>query len=229
MKKGFSLIVLLILACTAFGQIQLSAGGGASYSPIWMVSKATADEPYAGETVTSTVSVNTLSITGFVDATYVEAYLGMLLTLGDVKASTKFSEGLPGTDSETTDPYSGSWLVIGALGKYPFKVGDFTIFPLVGFEYDLNLTYKYDGEDVKETLTDDQLDNLNQLWVKAGVAADFSIAGSLFIRPQVLFGLKFLSQYEKDGIEAFESTPGVADASQTDMRLDVGISVGYKF
>jgi hypothetical protein len=229
MKKLLVIAALLALTFTAFGQVQLSVGGGASFSPTWMSNKATFDvAPVDGETMTLTNAINALSISAFVDATYVQAYVGYAMTLGDLKATEKYSSDLLGTDDSDTSPQSGTWLVIGALGKYPFKVGSMVVFPLLGAEYDLNLTYKYDGSDAKDTMDSDEKANLNQFWLKAGIGADIPVGGALYVRPEALFGYKLLSKLESDGVDSMEALPGVGKDTQTDIRIDIGVMLGYK-
>jgi hypothetical protein len=230
MKKILLIAALFALTFTAFGQVQLSAGAGATFAPVWMTTKATYGiAPVDGETSSTTMSLNTLTFGAFVDATYLQASVGFAMDIGDVKWNEKYSSSLLGTNDSGTEDIDGTWLVIGAMGKYPFKVGSFVIFPLAGVEYDLNLTYKHDGSDVKDTMSDDQKANLNQFWLKAGVGADFTVSGNIYVRPSAIFGYKLHSKLQNDALDAMKAIPAIDKATQTDIRIDVGMAVGFKF
>lgn len=224
MKKLLVIAALLALTFTAFGQVQLSAGAGASFAPVWY-SDSIEVGPLSSKT---TQSLNVITAKAFVDATYVEVGVGFATNLKKQKATGTFV-GLPLTDYDVNeDGPVGTWIAIQALGKYPFKVGSFEIFPLAGIEYDLNLSYKDpDGNDLKEGMSSDQKANLNMFWIKAGVGADFSVSESIYIRPEALFGYKLLSKLESDDIKDIKDLGGTEKTST--MSVNVGVAVGFKF
>jgi hypothetical protein len=225
MKKLFLITALFAFTLTAFGQIQLSAGGGASFM---FGTPMSIKVEMSDEWVKQTMNANTLTIKAFVDAKYVEANFGLAMLVGGLKQSTTYSDGLGMPDTSVTNDYTGTWLVIGALGKYPFAVSGIEIFPLAGFEYEINLTMKdEDGSDLKASMSDDYKNFLNQFWLKVGIGADITLAKSLYIRPEVLFGLKFISKLEQDMIDSAEDSG--LNASAFDSRIDIGVAVGYKF
>ena len=69
----------------------------------------------------------------FFDATYAEVKLGFLF-LGQKE------------DGVTN---SSSYFSIGVLGKYPIELGGFTLFPMLGFEYNIFTSAKAEGETLK--------------------------------------------------------------------------------
>jgi len=224
MKKLLVAFALLALAFTAFGQIQLSAGAGASFGPMW----ASVKQDYGTTWDKTTTSQSGIIARAFVDARYVEADIGFMTNFKS--ATVKLSDSDGNSLSLSGDSYIGTWLTISAYGKYPFKVGSFLIFPLVGVEYDLNLSYKDpDGNDAKSSLTDDQKASLNQFWLKAGVGADFNVSDSLYIRPELLLGYKLNSKLQKDNIDAWETAYPDGKLTYTSIRLDIGVAVGFKF
>jgi hypothetical protein len=224
MKKLLVIAALLALTFTAFGQVQLSAGAGASFSPVGLTMKA---DSTSGEWIKMTMSTNVLAFSAFVDATYVEIKAGYVMTIGDQKMKYTVSTGTApaGSTIKETD----TWVALSALGKYPFKVGGVEIFPLLGAQYLMNLSAK-DGDGNKITLTDDEKTLYNQFWLEAGVGADFTVSGKIFVRPEALFGYKLVSKFEQDQADATKAASGgtIDKIGWTDLKLDIGVSVGFK-
>ena len=55
-----------------------------------------------------------------------------------------------GTVAVSDFNYNFSYVSTELLGKYPFKLGIVTLFPLLGAEYDLNLSYvNTNGNDLR--------------------------------------------------------------------------------
>ena len=69
---------------------------------------------------------------GFFDATYVEASIGVLF--GSMKG-----EYIDSGDWDGIDSIFVSYLSFGLYGKYPFNLGRFSLFPLLGIQFDLGL------------------------------------------------------------------------------------------
>jgi hypothetical protein len=157
----------------AFG-LGLSYGGGVSldFSPVNF------NGTYTGTTsqVTSVVSVTAMQ---YFDATWFELSVGYYLNRGStepttVSTSTGFAALLTGFS-------------FGAAVKYPIVFGPVTVFPIIGAEYKLNLTYMDDkGNDLKAGLTGPS-SALDELWVKGGIGADLA-SGRIFFRPILMIG-----------------------------------------
>jgi len=147
------------------------------------------------------------------DATYAEANIGLLF--GGMK-----SEG-----SDTT--IDVSYLTLGLLGKYPFDLGSFTLFPMLGIQLDFGLSMKYEGNDVIAD-SSARADFMNRFWIKFGVGADFDFANfnltdsslmeRLYLRPSFLYGINFGSKNDRD-----------SDTSSFHHGLDIRVAVGYRF
>jgi hypothetical protein len=210
MKKSLVFAVLVCLSAVVFAQ-QLSVGAGVNLSPVSVTMKG---DDY-GTTSSTTTSNMTYGAKVFIDATYIEAGVGILAN------STSYT-----TDGSSSNGFNGTWLAISALGKYPVPLGSFTIFPMLGIEYDLNLSY-YDGTgaDIKSAFEAAGY-SADQFWIKGGVGADFSVADKMFIRPSVLIGYKFNSKYEKDIIDTAESLAPGLTMTLTTIKVDIGVAVG---
>ena len=101
------------------------------------------------------------------------------------------------------------------LGKFPFELSSFTLFPLAGIGYNMALSAKFEGEKY-----DDAMD-LSQFGILAGAGIDYPITNKLFIRGEVLFNLRFASKYMKDIYDFETKTLGFGP------RIKIG--VGYRF
>jgi hypothetical protein len=218
MKK---LTIFLVMSIFAFGlfAIDMSVGGGFAVSPSFYTVSTTFEET----TVKASTQQGNVNVYGFFDATYVEASVGLLFGFPSVKMNVAV-DGFGGfSEEETFDGFSSMGLSIAAMGKYPIALGKVIISPMAGIEYNLNLSYKMDGEDVKEFMDDDSKANLNDLWFKLGASADFAITESVFIRPVALFAIGAKKKVEEIDI------PGVdINISQFNYKFDIGCSVGFK-
>lgn len=209
MKKLIAALVLTAMAVSFATALDMSAGAGVTFSPVFGSYKAEVGSYSSDVAFSSTY----LGVNGFFDATYAVANVGMNFSLSNTY------------DGEDTK-MSYSNLTLGLLGKYPIAVGSATIFPLLGFEYDANLSAKYDGEDVKADMDSDAKSDLNSFWLKGGVGADIGINEKLYVRPSALFGYKFQNKGEKDAIKLIEDADGTASINT--FKLDLGLAVGYK-
>ena len=209
MKK---LTIFLVMSVFAFGlfAIDMSVGGGFAVSPSFYTGSSTV----SGETVKMSMQQGNVNVYGFFDATYVEASVGLLFGFPSVK--TKVSVG-GDSEKDTEKGFSSMGLSIAAMGKYPIALGKVIISPMAGIEYNLNLSYKIDGEDAKEFMDDDMKADLNDLWFKLGASADFAITESLFVRPVALFAIGTKKNVLDDLFD-----------SQFNYKFDIGCSVGFK-
>jgi hypothetical protein len=223
MKKLLAITALLALTFTAFGQVQLSAGAGVSLTPYW--DKQTMEVVGVSDDVT--ISKSAFGAKVFFDATYVEASVGFQTNSKSYKVKST-----SGTDSYS-DGDVGTWITLAALGKYPFKLGSVSIFPLVGAQFNYCLSYKdSDGNDLKSAAADADYD-YNQFMLKGGIGADFAVSSSMFIRPTLTYNYIFLSKLDKDVLTAAEALYSLMfgvpiDMSETKSAIDLGVSVGFK-
>ncbi len=156
---------------------------------------------------------------------YLQASLGYFgnSSIGSIQASDDTGAGGSANFSGAAE---GGWLSLGLTGSYPLKLSGFTLFPIAGIEYDLNLRLiDSNGYDLKPAMSSDQVDNMNWLWAKLGIGADVPLSATLFIRPSALLGYKFQSKLERDYVAA-TSTGGI-NATLTWLKLDFGLSLGW--
>jgi hypothetical protein len=197
MEKTMAIMVIaLAIGTAAFAkapEFKISAGGGGMVTGNFSTWKV--DENIPG----SLYRYNTAQISTtpylFFDLTYLELNVG--IAMGKLNAD----------DTMTADPnFPARTLALrgGAYLKLPFTLsGMFTLFPLLGVDYDLYLlAKKNDDRDAKfpiSTGTQDAkaMDALNTLWFNAGVGLDTFFTGHLFLRTELLYGLRLPNKMEE--------------------------------
>jgi hypothetical protein len=206
--------LLLLLSCLAPAgacALDFAYGGGGSlnFSPVTF-SGTYSSTP---SQVTSPVSATSLQ---FFDATYVVVQLGYFLNRGSTEPSAV------STDTAFAAVLTG--LSLGISAKLPIRLGPVEVFPIVGAEYVLNLSYTDDkGNDLKAALSG-PASSLNELWLKGGLGVDIFL-GNLFLRPVVMGGFKPL------GAAAVSSThpTGSITLGLGSYTVDVYVLFGYRF
>jgi hypothetical protein len=217
MKKLLIAAAIMLLAAGAFTQdMSLSAGVQANF---FYQEGAYNDGP-----LDYVASYPALGIGAYVDLTYAMISLNYAFTVGDF-TGTVYNDGEKddGASEAFTDLMEGmaaSYLVITALGRYPIDLGGVTLSPMLGLEYQLNLTLTRDGDDIKDDLSDEDKEKLNDLFVLGGVCADFNIMESIYIRVLALFAYNLTPD-----------NPGNPPDPDAEWGWGVrgGIAVGYMF
>jgi hypothetical protein len=264
MKKGVLSAVLAVMLATGAFAFDLSVGGGCQGGSLWVISnfKDVADNTkpdsngvfndytYGSEkvSITNTTDSVLLGFDFFADVTkYAEVDIGMVFNpVG--RLSGPYAEGpAPGIRSTGIDTY----LNVGVLGKYPFKIGDkFTLFPLLGVDYQLFLTasdgqgafwgrndeYKDKRDTEGEPNPEAILGYFDNLWIKVGVGGDFALSDRLFLRQELLWGACIREEllnkltYYNDKVAAVPEAPGGggADLEGFAHGLSYKLAVGYK-
>ncbi|GHV83262.1 hypothetical protein AGMMS50212_06020 [Spirochaetia bacterium] len=133
-------------------------------------------------------AINAAGGGGFIgfDATYFEA----AVSLEGSASNLKYPGGYP----ESTVNYLSAFnLGLSLLCKYPFYVGNITLFPLLGFEYKIVLSQSLDGTQLSDSDYKYLLctkSDYNTLAVHFGVGADYAIASKIFLRAELLWGFR---------------------------------------
>jgi opacity protein-like surface antigen len=216
-KKGLIVLVLaaivavggvfaqgLVLSAGAGGFIGGDFGGGIEGSVGGQLMKT--ETPYFGG-----------GGFAFFDATYAELSLGISGNGGTMKVT-----GSPDQDSSLVN------LNIGLLGKYPFAINDkLSVFPLLGIDYQVTLSAKIDGKDY-EDLNNGKASDFSALWFKFGGGVDYSLTESLYLRLDLLYGIRLANKLEND-MKDNTSIPGADVKTLLGHGLTVKVGVGYKF
>jgi uncharacterized repeat protein (TIGR02543 family) len=113
----------------------------------------------------------------FVDAVYAEAYAGISYCGGTWVSADVTEYDLPYMESTSIN--------FGVFAKYPITLWKIKAFPLLGFEYELA-----DGN-VGVTGAD-----MSTLWLKFGVGAEADLSKSLYLRTELLYGIREQTYFE---------------------------------
>jgi opacity protein-like surface antigen len=166
---------------------------------------------------------------GFFDATYAELSAAFIINRANQTLDSP-DELVPPVNKEQS--FTFYQLNFSLLLKYPFSLGErWSLFPLLGIDGQIGLgdfdpelkkgfqktkSFGYDVPNLGEFW--------NSLWVKLGAGLDYRLAGNLFIRGELLYGLKLNSAYETKmaGYWA-EQLGGIANGP------NLRIGVGYRF
>lgn len=211
-KKAY--LALSFFICMLFAAITvqsasalISAGGYLGYEYSVYKSKISIpDYPKSAYTY----SINNLNFGAFFDIKYARIEIGYKTTVG--KETEKLKVG------DTTDSIhygvSRSFISANLLGKYPFDLGPVKLWPAIGLGYDINLTNKKTGINVKDQY------EINDLFILAGTGMDIKITEKVFFTPSVIFGYNLTPKFEKLDI------PG---AGYYGWKICANLGVGYSF
>jgi hypothetical protein len=173
--------LILILSAGAFA-LDLSVGGGLYFAQTYSYAKQEGYDAF------HTVGSNNFGVLLFFDAAYAE----FGLNLGGY--NYQHFQG---------SHFNGFNLGFSVYGKFPFTVGSVRLFPLLGLDSQLGLSYL--DRQLNELPTGinslskgDAADLYNSAWIKFGAGADASLSKSLYLRSTFLYGFKFYSAKESD-------------------------------
>ena len=214
MKKKLVLALLMaaLLAGGAFAQINInmSAGLGGNFG-MHMTS-------YSGGGESESHNIVGGGFHAFFDATYAIAKAGMFF--GGNSEKHDWGMGDP-----VTVKTSFTYFSLGLLGKYPIDLGSFTLFPMLGFEYNIFMSGKSSAEGESEKFKRSDLDSssdFDAFILQLGAGADFNLTDKIYLRPSILWGIDLFRSNEEKVLKAL-------DVSVFKHKLDIGIAVGYKF
>ena len=207
MKKVLFALLCLGVSSGVFAQLPpFSAGVGMGFGLL----SDTQSFDYPGYVGTSSTGSYLLTVETYFDATYLEAKAQYSVMLGQGKNTLKRTTPANLPDQTSDIDSKLSFLNLSVAGKYPIRLAlGVVIFPLLGLEYDLNLT--------ANNMSSQQKSDLNDLYVIAGLGADIYMTPSVFFRPLVTFG--------------FNTTAAPTNTSSgytySGYKADLGISVGF--
>jgi TolB-like protein len=197
--------------------IKLSVGGGLFFTDgfgggIKWTSEEAVAMPYLGG-----------GIYIFLDATYAEVFAGYTMTSGTWESSAATNDIIPDMKC--------SYLNIGVLAKYPFTVGNIKLFPLLGIDYEAAVSGKLEFTTLGQEYEFDGMDNryaanvLTNFWIKFGGGVEFNITESLYLRGELLYGVRTANDFEKNGA-IFNSKGGTP---MTGQGVSLRAGVGFNF
>ncbi|MDR3325180.1 MAG: hypothetical protein LBS82_04250, partial [Spirochaetaceae bacterium] len=145
------------------------------------------------------------------DATYAE------LSFGFFGGGGTMSQERNGVSGDGMD-FSVTGLDIGLQGKYPIELGSsLSVFPIFGIDYRVVVGAKIADKPA------DNAGDLSAFWFKFGGGLDYAIANNVYLRADLLYGIRLANKMENDAIDGWDGAK-----SRLGHGLDVKVAVGYK-
>jgi hypothetical protein len=219
-KKSFVLLVLIVLVTGgAFAQ-DISAGAGIFFGGD-LGGGFQASE--YGFSIKEEISNSGFGFFGFLDIGYLEASIGFLSGSGEIF----YQESALGYGSDSFIMYYDfSSLHLSLLAKYPVNMGNMTVFPAVGIDYQMVNKLEVEGFPLSVFGFDES--DFSALWIRFGGGLDYQINDNLFIRGTALYGIRMQNQYEQDNI-AYIQQFGVSASAIVGNGFQIKAAVGYRF
>jgi hypothetical protein len=239
MKKKLVLALLMatMFAGGAFAQLSLSVGGGGTFSANFLNYAWTG----AGKTWLGSQYLDPMSLTStptdyydqnfigggffaFFDATFVMVSLGF--NFYGVTYANKDRQK-PYDDAKKT--FTLSTFDISLFGRLPFSLGALKVFPLLGA--DLKIAMTYDGIDTSVLYDSYVSEHYTSIWLKLGFGVDIPLGYKLYLRPSFLYGFGFLPKVYQNDMDRINTSTG-SGGRKVDVilhGLDLNVAVGYMF
>jgi hypothetical protein len=175
MKKFAVLTAMVLVLGAGVFALDLSAGGGTYFAQTYGYAKEEGKDAY------NYIANGNFGAYGFFDAAYAE--LG--LSLGGYNYN-----GINGVT------FNGANVGFSLYGKIPFAIGSVKLFPMLGMDTQLGLSYLDDQLNELSTKRNtlkkgDAIDLYNSVWIKFGAGVDADLTKSLYLRTTFLYGIKF--------------------------------------
>ena len=237
--------VFLSAAAVFAADINLSAGAGGILGGAFTRYNISADgTSRGGQRIEAEQLANQFDygFLAFFDATY--GTFSILLQNG-VGSFDQPVKNQPGMSSN-----GQSWetvLSFSLLGKYPFSLNEkLTVYPMLGMDYKVSLVQRrrftsatpYGDAvidptvmpDPSTSLTSSQAD-FNSFHVRLGGGAEYLLTDRIFVRGDVLFGIRLMTDYERKNLDymkkmTYDNSPKLGGLS---FGPSVRLAAGYRF
>ena len=202
----------------ACSELDRSVGGGVFFAGDFGGGFFGVSREENGKVVSETVPWSGGGVHLFFDASYAEFSFDLAL-----------GSGTPKTDGKSVNTDIGISFIglgVGLLLKYPFELtDDVSLFPAFGVDYAFMLYSEakssVNGNDVYRKI--EKPDRFGALWFKFGGGFDVALAGAMFLRPELLYGIRLANKYESDLAEDNDLVnPALGHG------LTVKVGLGYK-
>jgi len=210
-KVVLALLIAVLLTGGVFAEGFSLSGGGGMLLDFSGNNGVEAGNYYVGARNLS------FGVYGFFDATYVE--VDFSFAYGKI---TGVGEG--NGASEVASYINGNVMQFGLslLGKYPINLSSFTFFPLLGFNYNMVISYSQEGYSYPKP------GDMNQFGLLAGVGSDFGLTDSLYLRTEGMFQIRFACKYMQD-LADLANAYGLNASTTLGMGPRIKVGIGYKF
>jgi len=194
MMKKIAFVPLLLLTAAAWGIEWVPTLGAGAFVGTFMSRYSLEGR---GGVLSQNADQSNYGLFAYVDAsTYGEIVLS--LQQGTSRYSNTLDDNFSLGEGQDRDTRVG----ISVMGKYPFHLSDsFSWFPLLGVEYQLTMSQTAADRSRDKDGKRLPLSAWNALWINAGVGVDFYLTTRFYLRGELLYGLRLMTDYERDGLE----------------------------
>ena len=201
-KKILILFVFVLVTASAWS---LGIGGGALWD--WNLNSGWDASSFGNQNYRQ----DNMSLGGFafLDMTFLELDLSFAYGI--------FKETIGTSGLEQSVEPKAFQLGISALGKLPIGLLGFYIFPILGINYNMVLSYSYDGYSYDAPM------ELSQFGLLGGLGLDIPLGTSLFIRGEGLFQLRL------PNIENLSVLTDPDFSAKFGMGPRIKLGAGYRF
>jgi hypothetical protein len=222
LKRSIIAITGILLSAGAFA---LDVSVGASVSGGFFFNQMNQSNSGLGISYTFRNTAFPFQAEAYVDAQYVQVGVGYRVSVGGHQWESLTSSGTT-TTAVDADTGTKGYVSFSAYLKYPFNIGQYLLQPLLGFEYDVNaMDLDSSGNDLRGSLSGQQLADENQFWVKAGIGSQIPLANWGYLRARFLIGWKMLSAAESSAVSTAINSG--YDATLFSLEPELGIAVGF--
>jgi len=145
------------------------------------------------------------------------------ISIGYMQGGGKW-KGPNSVNPDSLPDMTRSMLNIGVYSKYPnIALGkNINVYPILSLNYELAVSGKLEYKSGRKYMFDERnedgyaADALNALWVKVGGGADYYLTQSVYLRAELLYGIRTADGYEQGSVDKH-------DAEKT--RLGHGVTV----
>ena len=241
MKKITFAVLLFIAAGTVYSSdFSLSAGAGGLLGGLFTRYSLTADGSIGKGKAIQDVNQFNYGALAFMDATY------GILAVSFQNGHNNYKQDIH-DDSQRIGLSGKGWesmLGISLLGKYPFRLNDrFTLFPLLGVEYQISLVQLrtdtdnnvYRRDDGKIEMDKDdaayKVTDWNSFFINIGGGVDYHLWEKIFLRSELLCGFRLMTSYERKNLDLMKSLTGDSNPKLGGITVvpALRISAGYRF
>ncbi len=208
---------LLVLSCVLLVAFNIAAEGNRtsagielSYLP-GVLENQTVN--ITGYEAAGDYSFSAAAIRAYADFTYALISMGYRSAVSDVKVTASSS----GSSISQTGSFSLNQLELRALGKYPLRLGSFTLTPMAGAEYTACLDGKVEGT----PFTSQSKSDYSDLSLLGGLGAEFVVSQSMYIRPAFIVGYSLTSKRNASYYT------GVTYVSSSGWEYEAALSIGF--
>lgn len=223
-------ILFSILLCglnISLFSIELSAGGGAVILPYLEGLNVTAPGYQTGNIRNHWAD---WGVYAFFDAQYIETEIGYYRAFFGNYEQSNF--GYPLDLKSEYDDINISYIDLGIILKYPVKYTKYTVTPLFGFSYWINIHTDYGYKNAYNAANDIKKKDWDQMWIKFGLSVDRYFTKKIYARFTTKLNFPLKTKDWKNRGNRIDEMFGTGISGVSSKYFGVGgefsLSVGYK-